>query len=89
MSGLTFITAADPRDTGGRSKTTRLRGKTRPPSVFSAEKPATLEKQLVGFSCGYKVFSTMKQTWDKGIFENGQSKIPRNVGKVSAERLQR
>ncbi|XP_043078167.1 RNA-binding protein 20 isoform X1 [Puntigrus tetrazona] len=30
----------------------------------------------------------MKQTWDKGVFENGQSKIPGNVGKASAEHLQ-
>ncbi|XP_055073930.2 RNA-binding protein 20 [Misgurnus anguillicaudatus] len=30
----------------------------------------------------------MKQTWDKGVFENGQSKIPGNAAKTSVEHLQ-
>ncbi|XP_051763790.1 RNA-binding protein 20 isoform X1 [Ctenopharyngodon idella] len=30
----------------------------------------------------------MKQTWDKGVFENGQLKDPGNVGKASVEHLQ-
>ncbi|KAI7791478.1 hypothetical protein IRJ41_020035, partial [Triplophysa rosa] len=34
-------------------------------------------------------FSTMKQTWDKGVFENGQSKIPGNGTRTTAEHLQR
>lgn len=48
-SGLTFITAAYPKFTGGRFRTTRLHGKIGSHSGFTAEKPATFRKRLVGF----------------------------------------
>lgn len=43
-SGLTFITAAYPKFTGGQFRTTRLHGKTGSHLGFTAEKPATFRE---------------------------------------------